>query len=152
MLSLMLFPTPPLNTQKSKTQTALGPTKRARISIRNEFWWFDDPYRNRSICLDPLFNGCAWNLGRLAKHLGVGDRTLARIIEESIGINGKTWLRNVRIVRASHLLRESPKIEALARTLGFSQHSDLTREFKKLVGVLPSEFQKQERKRAFLPE
>ena len=141
-----------MNTEKSKTHTALGPTKRARISIRNGFWWFDAPARNRLICLDPLFNGCAWNLGRLARQLGVGDRTLARIIEESIGLNGKTWLRNIRIVRACHLLRESPKIEALARTLGFSQHSDLTREFKKLVGVTPSKFQQQERSRSASPD
>lgn len=135
-----------------------GPTRsdarfrRSRITIREESWWFDDPARDLSLRLDPLFVPCGWNLGRLASQLGIGERTLSRIIEDSIGLNGKTWLRHIRIVRATHLLRESPKIETLARHLGFSQHSDLTREFKKLVGILPSEFQRQERRRAMPPD
>jgi AraC-like DNA-binding protein len=98
-----------------------------------------------------LFNGCAWNLGRLAKHLGVGDRTLARIIEESIGISGKTWLRNIRILRACQLLRASTKIEAIAHHLHFSQASDFARDFKALIGVTPSKYQKDEINRSFRP-
>lgn len=126
--------------------------RRPRITIHHGYWWFEDPGRNEPFRLDPLFVPCGWNLRNLAAALGIGERTLARVIKDSIGQTGKTWLRNIRIVRATHLLRESPKIEILARHLGFSQHSDLTREFKKLVGVLPSEFLKQERRRFNPPD
>ncbi len=86
-------------------------SRRPRITIHDQSWWFDDPARGHPLRLDPLFGPCGWNLRNLASTLGIGERTLSRIIEESIGQTGKTWLRHIRIVRANkETLQNTDKI------------------------------------------
>lgn len=119
--------------------------------MHNGQWVFRDPSRNREIPLEPLFEKCCWNLEELSCALGLGQRTLARVIEKNIGIPGKVWLRQIRVVRAEHLLREGLKIEHLSYKLGFHHKADFTHEFRKLVGVSPSSFVKAEIQRMFPP-
>ena len=121
--------------------------ERRRIVVRDGFWWLHDPTGRGTICLDPLFGECDWKVGTLANQLGLGERTLSRMVDESTGLTPKQWLQWVRIVKSRHMLRGTEKIEPLAITLGFGQHSDFTREFKKQTGVLPSEFVQSERRR-----
>ena len=123
---------------------------RRKIFVHSYYWWYSDPMGKGVIKLNPVFHQCGWNIGRLAGLLGLGERTFARVVQESLGMTGKVWLRQVRIVAACHLLRECDKIEPLAISLGFRYHGDFSREFKKLVGVLPSEFVRAERSRAIL--
>lgn len=73
------------------------------------------------------------------------------MVERSVGLPAKTWLRGHRIIVACHLLREGWKIEALAKDLGFSHGSAFTREFKAMVGVTPMFYVQMERARFFLP-
>lgn len=101
--------------------------------------------------LDPLFLVCGWNVNLLAASLGVGHRTFTRLTEESIGITAKVWLRQIRIVRSQHLLREGHKIERVSCMLGFRHKADFTHEFHKLVGVCPSTFARSEQRRLFDP-
>jgi AraC-like DNA-binding protein len=121
---------------------------RRNIAFSNGFWWFLDPDRNKSVCLDLLFERCEWNVESLCDAIGIEKRTFARITERSLGISGKFWLRQIRIVAACHLLREEGKIEVVARSLGFRHASDFTREFKKLMGVSPSRYKKAEYSRS----
>ena len=123
---------------------------RQKIVFYRGFWWFHDPGRNLRIKLDPMFQQCGWNVGMLCKSLGIGKRTFARVIEESLGITSKLWMRQIRIVTARHLLREGEKVKTLALRLGFANDSNFTRDFKDLMGVSPSEYTKSERARAFL--
>jgi AraC-like DNA-binding protein len=88
----------------------------------------------------------------LSQALGISRRRLTRVIGDSIGIAGKTWLREIRIVRACHLLREGGKIGHLARTLGFRHTPDFSREFRKQVGLSPTSYLESEKRRMFLPE
>jgi AraC-like DNA-binding protein len=115
-----------------------------KIVFSNGFWWFVDPEKDGAVQLDRIFQNCEWRLGNLCVSLGVEKRTFARITERSLGINGKVWLRQIRIVTASHMLREDCKIESVMQTLGFRHASDFTREFKKLMGVSPSRYVKEE--------
>lgn len=119
-----------------------------RIRFSNGRWWLVDQEADRSIQLDPEIERCAWNVGILCKNLGIGCRTFSRLMEESLGITGKRWLRELRIVRACHLLREDCKIEGVARTLRFKHLPDFTLEFRKLLGVSPSEYMRRERSRS----
>ena len=98
--------------------------------------------------MDRLFFECEWNLDYMCDALGIAKRTFARTVETSLGITGKVWLRQIRIVAASHLLREEGKIETVAQSLGFRHPSDFTREFKKMVGVPPSHYVKKEHERS----
>ena len=123
-------------------------TCRQRIVFADGFWWFLDPDQNRCVWLDPRFEECGWRVGVLGESLGMGKRTFARVAEESLGITGKVWLRQIRIVAACHLLREQCKIAAVASRLGFGHAGDFTREFKALVGVSPSCYVKAEHSRS----
>lgn len=123
-----------------------------RISFDSGFWWYHDPIRDHAIRLDSLFSECKWNVAHLCQALGIGRRTFTRITEESIGITVKTWLRQIRIVKACHLLREGQKIEHLSHKLGFRHKSDFSHEFRKLLGLSPSAYAKSELSRIFRPE
>lgn len=131
----------------SKNNTPEG---RTRIRFVSGFWWFVDPHRSHSICLDPLFWQSGWKVGSLCELLGIGRRTFARAVEESIGITGKAWLRQLRAVAACHLLREGGEIKSLADRLGFRHNTDFANEFKKQVGVSPSYYMKSEQSRSRL--
>jgi AraC-like DNA-binding protein len=111
-----------------------------RIYHAEGCWWFDDLCGQRRVKLDPIFEKIGWRMSGLAEYLGLGNRTLARLVEGSVGVKGKLWIRNIRIVLVCRLLREGMKIEVVATALGFGRHSDLTREFKKLMGTTPSEY------------
>ena len=95
-----------------------------------------------------MFSKCGWSVGDLAEALGVGQRSFARVVGESLGITGQVWLCRLRAVVACHLLREGGKIRPIARQLGFNDDSNFTREFKKIVGVLPSHYIAGERTRS----
>lgn len=123
-----------------------------RISFANGFWWYHDPGRKNAIRLDSLFVECEWNVSLLCRRLGIGRRTFARMTEESIGITVKAWLRQIRIVKASHLLREGHKIKHLSQRLGFRHKADFSHEFRKLVGLSPSAYVKSEQSRVFRPD
>ena len=80
--------------------------------------------------------------------LGVGQRTFGRMLDESLGMTAKLWLREIRIVAACHLIREDHKILVLAKLLNIGDEADFGREFKKLIGVTPSFFRQSEYSRA----
>jgi len=87
------------------------------------------PSENQMTCLNPLFRKCGWRVGGLSNELGVSNRTFARIMEDSLGITAKLWLRQIRAVDACHLLREGSKIMSVATQLGFRDAADFTEEF-----------------------
>lgn len=126
----------------------MAPRSKPRIVFSHGFWWYHDPGRNFVIKMNQMFAECDWSVGRLCGLLGVGKRTFARIVEESVGISGKVWLRQLRAVEACHLLREGGEITSLAERLGFRHNSDFTHEFKKLVGVSPTFYMKSEQSRS----
>lgn len=79
-------------------------------------------------------------MSKMAKILCLGEKTLSRTVDYSLGISAKTWLRHVRIVLIRQSLQSGGKLEFVAREFGFCQHSDMTREFKSLTGLTPSEY------------
>lgn len=123
----------------------------AYITPAYAVWWLVHPGERPPVVLDPLLRRSTWSIGPLARLLGIGTRTLARIIERSTGLSAKTWLRQTRAVTACNLLREGWKIEALSIELGFRHTASFTREFKSVVGVSPSIYFRSEKSRFFSP-
>ncbi len=121
---------------------------RQQVVFMNGFWWFVDLDRSEPVRLNPLFSECEWKVGRLSARLGLGSRTFARVLEESLGIGGKAWLRQLRAVEARHLLREGGKICEVALSLGFRDDSHFSREFRAQMGVAPHEYVRSERERS----
>ncbi len=110
-------------------------------------WWFANSLKNSLIRLDPMFQECGWRVTVLGDMLGIETRTFARIIDRSLGITGKIWLRQLGSITAIELLRSGGKMEVIASQLGFANNSNFTREFKQMVGVTPSDFIKAESSR-----
>jgi AraC-like DNA-binding protein len=122
--------------------------KTQRIESTDGFWWFVDEAMDRRIPLEPIFQKCRWKLGRLCKTLGLERRTFARMVKHNVGIPGKKWLRQLRVVVACRLIREGMKIKAVANHLGFRDDSDFAREFRDHMEMSPSAYRKSERSRA----
>ena len=118
--------------------------RRQKIVFSDGICWFRDPARGVEIKLNPLLLQCRWRVNALCALLKIAPRTFNRLVEEGLGTTGSRWLRENRIVAACYLLREGVKIRTLAARLGFSNNANFTREFRKLIGVTPSEFIRQE--------
>ena len=84
----------------------------------------------------------------LCEKLNMPLRSFERLTKESLGITAKQWLRQLRMVRAMHLLREGRQVKQVAATLGFRHPADFSREFVLLVGVVPKAYQESERSRS----
>ncbi len=122
-----------------------------RILCEWGFWWYVDPPVSRIIPLDPLLVSTGWRVENLARELNLGRRTLARVIENSIGIPPKQWMRTHRAITARHLLREGRMVGVVAGRCGFLDHSAFSREFKSVMGVTPERCREIELSRSFAP-
>lgn len=67
---------------------------------------------------------------------------LIRVFRTFTGLTPYAYLSQVRVHRASGLLREGVGISLVACLTGFSDQSHLTRMFKRLVGVTPGEYRR----------
>ncbi|MCF7676416.1 MAG: helix-turn-helix domain-containing protein [Akkermansiaceae bacterium] len=76
----------------------------------------------------------------MGTRLGFSRRTFDRIVEDSLGIPAKRWLRELRFRVALARLREGCRVKELAAELGFENASELTRDFVSFWGITPSRF------------
>ena len=111
-----------------------------RIVFENGFWWFCDERDGRKENMRLYLQSCGWTVSDLCESLGIPERTFRRIVEESLGISAKRWLRELRAVKACHLLLDLPAVDDVARELGFSHVAGFSREFSKIIGQSPSKF------------
>ena len=80
----------------------------------------------------------------LAQYAGVGVRALQRLFQEYVGVSPKWMLRRYRLQEAAwRLARGEPVgLAQLAADLGYFDQAHLTRDFTKLVGVSPGDYQR----------
>jgi len=87
-----------------------------------------------------------FSLPNLAKMLKVTPHQLSQIINESLGQNFFEFAAKYRIEEAQKLLVSKEyqhlKIEEIAEMVGYNSKSSFNTGFKKLVGLTPSEFRK----------
>lgn len=77
----------------------------------------------------------------LAESAGLAPARFARLIKRFFGLTPSQYITKTRIAAASSLLRETNRSVAdIALECGFGDHSSFTRAFKKVAGVLPSQF------------
>lgn len=80
------------------------------------------------------------SLEELALHTGLSPFHLLRVFRRTVGLSPHTYLTQVRIRHARHLLLAGMPIAAVALNVGFVDQSHLTRSFKRTVGVPPGQF------------
>ncbi|MEA5463813.1 AraC family transcriptional regulator [Leptothoe sp. PORK10 BA2] len=83
-------------------------------------------------------------LSDLAGLLGMSPFHFGRMFKQSIGISPHQYVIQQRIERAKHLLKDSDQaIIDIALDCGFTSHSHLSKQFRKVMGMTPRNFRSQ---------
>ena len=83
------------------------------------------------------------SLESVASHFFIDKHYLARLFKEQYGVTLVTYLQQVRITHAKRMLRFTDKsIEEIGLECGIGELNYFSRVFKKLEGVIPSEFRR----------
>jgi AraC-like DNA-binding protein len=86
------------------------------------------------------------SLETVARELGVSYSTLRRLFRQHAGMSLKQFQTDVRIRRASELLRNSEKsVKAIAAHLGYCSAFHFSSQFRKATGLSPSDWREQNR-------
>jgi AraC-like DNA-binding protein len=93
-----------------------------------------------------LAKGSLASLAEIAAKLGLSPSQLSRAFKTSTGFPPHRWQLNHRIAKAQELLRFSGlPLSQIALATGFAEQSHFTRVFKKVVGVSPGAWQRDNR-------
>lgn len=93
-----------------------------------------------------LAKGALASLAEIAAKLGLSPSQLSRAFKTSTGFPPHRWQLNHRIAKAQELLRFSGlPLSQIALATGFAEQSHFTRVFKKVVGVSPGAWQRDNR-------
>jgi AraC-like DNA-binding protein len=88
--------------------------------------------------LDEVVQTCGYDIRRIAQHLGISVRHLQRWFGAHLTCTPRVWLAEQRLQRARRLLAASSSVKEVAYSLGFSQVSQFSRDFKRRFGHRPS--------------
>ncbi|MBD2104440.1 AraC family transcriptional regulator [Leptolyngbya sp. FACHB-261] len=81
------------------------------------------------------------SLAQLARIAELSPFYLTRVFSRAVGLPPHAYLTQVRVTRAKSLLSLGWSILEVAAETGFADQSHLTRQFKRLVGVTPGQYQ-----------
>jgi AraC-like DNA-binding protein len=80
---------------------------------------------------------------QIAGDLGITPDGLRKACHREVHMPAVAWLRQLRLDRAAHLLRETPdKVGAIAAACGFASEHHFHRAFKKTFGATPARFRR----------
>lgn len=107
-------------------------------------------FSNNTEISDPKFS-----LQQLSDAVGYSYKIVSQVINESIGKNFKTLLNEYRIKEACARLIDAQNyggytIEHIGQSVGFMSRSNFSVAFKTVVGITPSEFQRNAREDALV--
>lgn len=80
------------------------------------------------------------SLEQLARLVNLSPFHLLRVFRETVGLPPHSYLTNVRVARARHLIAAARPLAEVASAVGFTDQSHLTRHFKALLGVTPGQY------------
>jgi AraC-like DNA-binding protein len=87
-----------------------------------------------------------WTIDELAREAGMSRSVLAERFAKLVGIPPMHYLAKWRMQIASELLaRGKESLASIAADVGYESEASFSRAFKKLVGVPPSSWRRQER-------
>ncbi|MEZ4585470.1 MAG: AraC family transcriptional regulator [Gemmatimonadales bacterium] len=81
------------------------------------------------------------SLDQLAAHLGLHPGYLRRVFTEETGLSPRSYLVQLRVMRARQLLGRGEPIARVVPAAGFADQAHLTHEFKRTMGSPPGRFQ-----------
>jgi AraC-like DNA-binding protein len=101
-----------------------------------------------------LDDSCAQRLGlrELARRTGWKPVPLVRAFKRHTGITLHAYLTAARVRRASALLGAGEKVEWVMLQVGYRNRTNFNREFRRITGLAPSEFKRQQQTLSFAYE
>jgi AraC-like DNA-binding protein len=84
-------------------------------------------------------------LNQLAQQVALSPYYLLRVFHAEVGMPPYAYLESVRIRHAQRLIEAGKSLAEVAMEVGFSSQSQLTRHFKKIIGVTPGQYAQQVR-------
>lgn len=92
-------------------------------------------------CIDSNMSNTEYTVDQLAKDVGMSRATFYKKMQCMLGITPNDFLRNVRLKHAAQLLADSDyTVGEVALMVGFLTPRYFSQCFKKMFGVLPSEY------------
>ncbi|BCU78578.1 hypothetical protein llg_32930 [Luteolibacter sp. LG18] len=89
-------------------------------------------------------------LPALAARCGMTEKSLRSSFKRILGVTPNECLIRIRVHHAMRMLAETDTpIKTIAETVGFYDHSNLTHQFTKAVGLSPSTYRDKHRARTF---
>lgn len=86
-------------------------------------------------------------LETLSKELGVGQNTALRVFRQDVGTGIMTYFTKLRIDEAIRLICDTDlSFRSISERLGFESPEYFSRVFKRVMGMTPTEFSKQQSK------
>ena len=82
-------------------------------------------------------------LNQLAQHVALSPYYFLRLFRAEVGMPPYEYLESVRIRHAQRLIESGKPLVEVAVEVGFSSQSQLTRHFKKIIGVTPGQYAQQ---------
>lgn len=84
-------------------------------------------------------------LNQIAQQVALSPYYLLRVFHAEVGMPPYAYLESVRIRHAQRLIEAGKSLVEVAMEVGFSSQSQLTRHFKKIIGVTPGQYAQQVR-------
>jgi AraC-like DNA-binding protein len=75
-----------------------------------------------------------------AKRVGVGDRTMSRLLVEETGMTFGRWRRQLHIILAIQKMSRGATVQRVALELGYKSASGFVTMFRKTLGVAPAAY------------
>ena len=95
----------------------------------------------RRLCLQIRQNpGESWSSAQAASLMNMSERTLNRHFHQQTGLSYGEWLRRARLLEALVRLAQGQPVLRVALDLGYGSHSAFTAMFRRVMGVSPSDY------------
>jgi AraC-like DNA-binding protein len=75
-----------------------------------------------------------------AKRIGVGERTLNRLLVEQTGLSFGRWRQQLHLILAIQKLARGASVQSVARDLGYESASSFVTMFRKALGSSPARY------------
>jgi AraC-like DNA-binding protein len=106
-----------------------------------------DPYVSRALALLHAHLRDPWTVDALGREVGLSRSALADRFIRVIGVLPMQYLTNWRTqVAAQELLNSGKSIPQIADEIGYESEASLTRAFKRLMGVPPATWRRQQKR------
>ena len=87
------------------------------------------------------------NIGEAAADLGVTVEHLVRVFKAELGVPPYEYVTHLRVQRAKHLIARGIPLKQVAPLVGYYDHSQLHRHFRRIAAVTPGAFARATRSR-----